>query len=111
MLLKDPMIDVNKSDTVSGETPLFAAARKGHTENARILTADPRVDVNWAATRGHVEVVRILLADPRVDVNCANFDDNSALMEASKKHHVRIVKILLEKPKLNLHPVNADGKT
>ena len=73
-----PGVDVTKADDWGGETPLYWAAFKGHTECVKLLI-EAKADVNkaneygytplyWAALLGHTECVKLLI-DAGADVN------------------------------------------
>ena len=110
--------DANAHDA-EGWTALHIAARNGNVEIARLLLAQPGIDVNvknkWKSTPlmlaagvGHLEVVELLLghADTKVDLQAAYYG-RTALIEAALNGHLDVVE------KLVAHgaDVNATDKT
>ena len=92
-LILHPQIDVNKPNTVSGETPLFMASLHGRADVVKVLLTDQRVNVNQAGRKyqtpliaasfrpsfyprydQRLEVIKLLLADPRVDLTARMFE-------------------------------------
>jgi ankyrin repeat protein len=87
-----------------GETPLFAAAAKGHNERLKILLAAGgdinsnrfrgRTPVFRAADHGETEAVAILL-EHGADISIANNRGETPLYAAARRGHLDILRMLL----------------
>ncbi|MBQ3526920.1 MAG: ankyrin repeat domain-containing protein [Akkermansia sp.] len=113
--------DVNKAG-MYGETPLYWAARDGHTEIVKLLLAAPGIEVNkahmygetplyWAAFYSHTEIVKLLLAAPGIDVNKADWDGRTPLYQAAWHGHTECVKQLLAAPGIDVNKADKNGIT
>lgn len=102
--------DVNIRDCKLQQTPLHYASQKGHREVARMLLAQPGIDVNaenirnetplhLAAKEGKTEVVKELSVERGDRLRATEEDkyDRSALQLAFENGHKDIVKLLLER--------------
>ncbi len=104
-LVKDAGLDVDARD-VSGQTPLFCAAEKGHVEACRaLLRAGAAVNASddgdngvtplrRAAACGHVGVIRALVAEG-ADINWASSTGNTALHDAAWNGRAAAVRALI----------------
>jgi len=73
--------DVSKAQFYNNATPLYSAAREGHTEIVRMLLTHGQADANLAladdgftplhaaAENGHTEVARMLIMDGRAEID------------------------------------------
>ncbi|KAH3767617.1 hypothetical protein Pelo_505 [Pelomyxa schiedti] len=99
---RNPPIDPNKTDNLTGRTPLCLAAGEGREAVVRVLVARPDVDVNKACPLAiacyyhHMGAVVALLECPRVDVNLVSLDGQTALHVACEEGFVEGVKALLQ---------------
>ena len=114
-LLSTCMLDINKAhdggedyhfyDDYEARTPLFEAARNGHTDVVRLLLkrgAKPNIAHDFgdtpllmAAEDGHTEVVKLLL-DGGADPNMADEDKDYPLHRAAREGYKEIVQMLLD---------------
>ena len=115
-LLKQPSVDVNLADN-AGWTALHVATYNGNIEAARLLLADPRVDVNsqdaqhlavltYAArecSENHLSILRLLLEHPSIDVNLACNEGVNALYLAVSKGNIEAVKVLLADQRVDVN--------
>jgi len=112
-LLKDPRIDVNKTQKEEA-TPFFIACQQGHPDVVSLLLADERTKVNqpdidgvtpfsFACQRGHKEVVVLLLNDPRIDAN--TFAKNGCTPFFIACHHGQkeVVSLLLADSRIDVN--------
>lgn len=102
----DATASVNAVNTAD-ETPLFIAARWGHTQvvqmllkkNAHVELGKVNSDMTplrIAANNGHVDVVRALLAANACMDDVESDDGLTVLYEAARKGHVEVARALLE---------------
>jgi ankyrin repeat protein len=115
MLLIDVMRVKPDLADIGLRTPLWWAARQGHTDVVKALLGTKRVNVNrrdryngnWpytygqtplavAAGNGHEEVVDVLLATERTVFDTRDLRGRSPLLLAAEKGHENIVRILLD---------------
>ena len=115
-LLSTRMLDINSAletgredyhfdDDYEATTPLFEAARNGHTDVVRLLLkrgAKPNIAHDFgdtpllmAAEDGHIEVVKLLL-DGGADPNMADEDKDYPLHRAAREGYKGIVQMLLD---------------
>jgi hypothetical protein len=101
-LMQEP-IPLDTKDNL-GETPLYMAAKNGHTELVKLLAHDKRVNVNSLSIfgrsallepckYGHDEVVEVLLA-AGAEIHFIDADGDTALSVAKEEGHDRIVTLL-----------------
>ena len=64
---------------------------------------DGNTPLFWASDKGHSEVVKLLLAAPGIHVNRANKEGNTPLHFASKEGHVEVEKLLLRVPGIDVN--------
>lgn len=113
--------DINAADQY-GETPLYWAASKGHSECVKLLLAAPCIDVNkstengytplyWAASKGHSECMKLLLAASGIDVNKANIGGETPLYMAARNGYSECVKLLLAAPGIDVNKADKNGNT
>ena len=106
----------------NGNTPLYLAAWRGHTECLRLLLTTPGIKVNTisetdipplcAATyQNHSECVRLLLAAPGIDVNGTDEHGYTALHWAADKGNTECMRQLLAAPKIRVNATTRDGVT
>ena len=50
----------------------------------------------WASFNGHKNIAKLLLAQPGIQLNAINIDGDTALMAAAEKGHLEIVEMLLK---------------
>ncbi|KAL1966752.1 hypothetical protein VTN77DRAFT_3949 [Rasamsonia byssochlamydoides] len=104
-LLLDNGADVNSG---CGNSPLLAAAIKGHKEAVRVLLKQRDIDINFensqnqtpllvASQKGHTEVVRLLLEENGIDINFHNGDGRTPLCEAVFVGNEDVVHLLLKR--------------
>jgi len=114
-LLSTNMVDINKLSYIRWEeesekeeyytTPLFAAARNGHTDIVRLLLdkgAKPNIPDEYeasplktAAENGHKEVVKLLI-DSGADPNMFDNFKYTALHDAARNGHNDVIQMLLD---------------
>ena len=98
-----PLTDNPNAPDKDGFTPIFWAARKGHTDIVKILaplTDSPNAQnkngstpIIFAARHGHTDIVKILA--PLLDnPNAPNNDGDTPIYVAARYGHTEIVKIL-----------------
>jgi ankyrin repeat protein len=102
-----------------GDTPMHAAAGKGHTEivalllehgaDANVRDQNGQAPLHDAASNGHFQVVRLLLAKG-ADVNAEMHDDLTPLHNAARSGNAQIVRLLLDRG-ADVNAKSADGKT
>ena len=113
MLLTRKDIDVNRSGLRDNCTPLYHAVCGvyGSEDIARVLLADPRVDVNCldadlqtplhaAADLGAEQLLKILLAHPKIDPNIRDKLGRAPLHFAAGFGDCRLVRFFLEDERL-----------
>ena len=113
-LLKLESSAINHKDTF-GFTPLYQAARYGHTECVEALLKARGIDVsiknagwtalNIAARSGHAKCVQALLKVPGIDVNGKSPNGFTPLNSAARYGYAECVKVLL-----NAEGVDANEK-
>ena len=105
-----------------GATPLYVAAKNGHSEVVQHLLAKGGIDVNEAdndgvtplyaaAQEGHSEVVKHLLAKEDIDVNKADNDGDTPLYIAAQNGHLDVVKYLLAKEDIDVNKADYELAT
>ena len=113
--------DINQPNR-NGATPLYIAAKNGHSGIINILLAAPEINVNQAdeigctplhiaAKNGHVGVVNALLASPEINVNQADEIGCTPLHIAAKNGHVGVVNALLASPEIRVNKPDENGNT
>ncbi len=113
-LLKLDSSAINHKDTF-GFTPLYQAARYGHTECVEALLKARGIDVsiknagwtalNIAARSGHAKCIQALLKVPGIDVNGKSPNGFTPLNSAARYGYAECVKVLL-----NAEGVDANEK-
>ncbi|RPB00596.1 ankyrin, partial [Choiromyces venosus 120613-1] len=109
-----------------GRTPLGLAAKHGHVEFVKILTAREDLDVNsknyksmtpllLAVKEGREDnnyILRLLLSSPGVDVNLPEESqiENTALHLAIQSNNLEIVQKFLEHNRVDINLPNLRGK-
>ena len=139
LLLADPRVDVNKTEThVANETALMMAAGLDPSETQvsvlRLLLEHPSIEVNLADDEGYtalhrasrgiirfkgegksvtrsIEPVRLLLANPSIEVNCKeSFEELTPLMMTTKGP-LDIFELLLSDPRIDVNSADRNGMT
>ena len=88
ILLNETEIDVNKRNTLHGDSALL-----------------------WASFKGHVEVLSELIDTQKIDINDANSDGESSLYKASQNGHLGVVMELLENKAIDVNMATTDRIT
>ena len=126
LLLEQPSLKVNLAETTGGMTALHIASNSRNIEAVKVLSANPRVDVNikdslnetplMASTRsepGRIDIFKLLLAEPRVEVNCTlphpDIGDMTPLMLAALHVNAEATKLLLADPRVEVNWLNSRG--
>lgn len=127
LLLAHTSIDVNAAHN-HGETPLWYAARKGHTDIVAMLL-NANADVSKANQKGEsplyiaakersVDVVALLLGlspllsgPPSVNVNGKTSSGFTPLMVAAKEGHTDVVKLFVSDPRIEVNSKDTNGQT
>ena len=104
-LLHDLRADLDKPNTVHGDTPAGIAAHKGHTAIVQLLH-DLGADVHRARNNGSRPIhsaaregrdkTVLLLISLRADIEAMNGPIGSSLMLAAKFGHLGVVKVLID---------------
>jgi len=111
ILLGQPAIDVNKSDS-QGETALHKAADRGYLKSLKLLLAHADIDVNRANNEGRTALmmamregdqdsIKLLLARDDIDVNAVDKDHESAFTMAVISQDLSVLTLLLADPRLD----------
>ena len=133
LLLRQPKIEVNKTETETGNTALHFAVKNENIEATKLLLKDKRVNVN-CITDGQmtpllmastdvdkVNIMKLLLETQTIDVNYAmhshlpeDEDKNNgmtALMLASVFSNVEATNLLLEDQRVDVNQMTTLGYT
>ena len=110
-----------KINDVNWADKLICFIQVGKNEEAKLLAADPKCNVNrvvngwtpliWASYTGRFAVVNILLGRQYLLVNHQNKWGNSALMEASYKGSTKCVELLVNDPRTDVNLIDDIGKS
>jgi ankyrin repeat protein len=130
LLLNHEGIDLNKTFTTHGVSPLFKACQTGNAKIVKVLLRTGLVDINrptlcnekvspllCAIQNGHKKVVKVLLKDCNIDINQPGSEKaETPLMYAIWKNRPDIVKLLVSTGKLDLKaaalmPLASNGST
>ena len=106
-MLLDAGANIDKKDLL-GQTPLFSAASYGHRDLAVLLLdagSDPNTTnitgwtpLHWAAKEGYGDMAKRLLdAGAEVDKVNSDWNERTALHNASHYGHIHVVQILLDR--------------
>jgi len=120
-LLKDPKVEINKSQ-IEGGTPFLIACQQGHKEVVSLLLADVRTEVNkpmndggtpffMTCQDGHKEVVSLLLNDERIDVSKPRNDGCTPFYIACQDGHHEVVSLLLNDLRIEVNQPQKDQRT
>lgn len=93
-LVKAVGIDVNRTQSANGWTPLMVACNRGHVN-----------------AQGHLSCIETLLGAPGIDVNKERNDGATALYVACRRQHLEAVHLLLRAQGININKAKKNGKT
>jgi len=93
-LVKAVGIDVNKTQSANGWTPLMVACNRGHVN-----------------AQGHLSCIETLLGAPGIDVNKARNDGATALYVACRRQHLEAVNLLLRAQGIDINKAKKNGET
>lgn len=93
-LVKAVGIDVNKTQSANGWTPLMVACNRGHVN-----------------AQGHLSCIETLLGAPGIDVNKERNDGATALYVACRRQHLEAVHLLLRAQGIDINKAKKNGKT
>ena len=96
-----------------GDTPLHAAAFKGHLSIVKLLIQDAKCDpeslnaykntpLHCAANRGHLEVVKYLIEEQNCNPMCVCHWNRTPLHNACRHGRIEVVKYLLSNTNVNV---------
>jgi ankyrin repeat protein len=120
--LLEKRYDPNPKDT-HHQTPLWWAAKNGHSAVVKLLLAtggvdpDPksnsgRTPLSWAVANGHSAVVKLLLAENSVDKDYKDaYYGQTPLSRAAENGHSAVVKLLLTIDGINPDSKSNSGRT
>ncbi|GAA0160601.1 phosphatase modulator [Lithospermum erythrorhizon] len=106
-----------------GETTLFTAAERGHTELVKVLLPHTTKEgimaknrsgfdaLHIAASHGHQEIVQLLLEHDLELINSVGPSNATPLISAATKGHLEVVNELLSKDSSLLDAARTNGKT
>ena len=105
-LLKAAPQYINTPDKV-GQPPLFVAALRNHYDIAKLLIAQPDIDVNQnradgatplhtASYHGNLDALRVLLSHKKIELSSGTKEGETPLEMAAKNGHNQCVSLLLE---------------
>lgn len=117
-----PGTNVNKAETLWGQTPLYGAVINGHMECVKLLLAAPAIEVNRADYSGCTplyraaqfdspDCVELLLSARGIDENAADDDGRTPLMMAAENGCAECVKLLLAAPGIDVNRKDTRGAT
>ncbi|KAL3459577.1 ankyrin repeat-containing domain protein [Aspergillus heterothallicus] len=113
--------DPNALESDDTRTPLWIAARHGHTEIARLLLAHKDIEIEphttgfatpfaWAVVNGHEEIVRLLVATGRANVNARRVGGGRTLLGyAVSAGKEEVVRMLVEIAKVDVNVEAEEG--
>ena len=116
LLLNHEGIDLNKTFSTQGVSPLLMACQTGNAKIVKVLLRTGLVDINrptlcnskispliCAIKNGHKKVVKVLLKNCNIDINQPGSEKaETPLMNAVRKNCPGIVKLLVSTGKLDL---------
>ena len=123
LLLKNPEVDVNRTDKNEGQTPLILAVVKGHDDIAKKLIECPNIDINktdsvnkqtalmWAIRNMKTDLVEKILQHPDLDINKQDKFGRTALHLATIVNLPRAAEKILEHPDVDVLIKDSEGKT
>ncbi|KAE8417856.1 ankyrin repeat-containing domain protein [Aspergillus pseudocaelatus] len=123
LLLENKSTDHSQPDNNQGKTPLYVAAKNGHSKLAVMLMQRYKASPNcWcdeflatplimAAARGDLYLISALLKESAVDINEPNKLGHTALGVAASHAQAKAALKLLEQPDVDVHLWAEDGTT
>jgi ankyrin repeat protein len=120
-MAKELGADVNLA-TEDGDTPLIAAAQRGHVDVVRCLVTDFGADIGNAGNvtctpllaavhEGHLDVMRLLVNELCADVNKSTHKGVTPLFMAAEEGCLDVVRCLVEEFGADVKQATNDGRT